>query len=448
MPGLDIHPDLAYARALAANGDYAASRNAYLRLLAGDGANVDALVELGALAQADGFQSAARSAFQQALCIAPCHPLALTGLGNALEEAEDLAAAKACFAQALDAAPDLIPAHQGLARCLLALGEAGAEPHLAAGFAGRAILPPRHVAPGARRLLLLVSARGGNVPCGSWVERKAFAVTTVIPEFLAAGVPLPPHDLVLNAMGDAECCAAGLDAARRMLTQTDVRVINSPKNVLRTGRERNATRLAGIPGLRVPRTVRVRRDDLLSGWDRFPFLLRSPGFHTGRHFVMVDSRDDLVPVLDKLPGDALLAIDYHDARGADGYARKYRVMFIGGAMYPLHLAAGPHWKVHYYTSCMAENATLRDEESRFLDDMPRALGPRAVAALRALEVALGLDYAGADFALHPDGSVILFEANATMIIHPPDMQPIWDYRRPAVAAALDAARNLLKKPVS
>ena len=56
---------------------------------------------------------------------------------------------------------------------------------------------------------------------------------------------------------------------------------------------------------------------------------------------------------------------------------------------------------------------------------------------------MGLDYAGVDFALAPDGSVLLFEANATMAIVPPDQDPIWDYRRPAVAAVQDAARRML-----
>jgi len=33
-----------------------------------------------------------------------------------------------------------------------------------------------------------------------------------------------------------------------------------------------------------------------------------------------------------------LVIEYLDARGTDGNAQKYRVMMIGGRIYPLHLA--------------------------------------------------------------------------------------------------------------
>jgi hypothetical protein len=117
---------------------------------------------------------------------------------------------------------------------------------------------------------------------------------------------------------------------------------------------------------------------------RFPLLLRTPGFHTGQNFVFVESQETLGAAgaaLDSLPSDELMAIEYLDARGPDGLARKYRVMFIEGKMFPLHVAISHLWKVHYFTSGMADNATHREEERRFLENMPAALGERAMAAL-------------------------------------------------------------------
>jgi hypothetical protein len=43
----------------------------------------------------------------------------------------------------------------------------------------------------------------------------------------------------------------------------------------------------------------------------------------------------------------------------------------------------------------------------------------------------------------PDGSLLLFEANATMAIIPLPPDPIWDYRRPTVTKVLAAASRLL-----
>jgi glutathione synthase/RimK-type ligase-like ATP-grasp enzyme len=71
------------------------------------------------------------------------------------------------------------------------------------------------------------------------------------------------------------------------------------------------------------------------------------------------------------------------------------------------------------------------------------LGESAVSALEAVAALLGVDYGGIDFALRPDGRVLVFEANATMVIVPPDADPIWDYRREAIARAIDAARAAL-----
>jgi glutathione synthase/RimK-type ligase-like ATP-grasp enzyme len=160
--------------------------------------------------------------------------------------------------------------------------------------------------------------------------------------------------------------------------------------------------------------------------------------------VRVERAEELADASLALPGDSLLLIEYLDARGPDGMARKYRVMVIDGVIYPLHLAISADWKVHYFTAGMAENADWRAEEQRFLEDMPSVLGANAMAALTKVGETLGLDYMGIDFALNKDKSILLFETNATMVIVTPSPEPMWDYRRAAVARALRAAQDLLR----
>lgn len=145
-----------------------------------------------------------------------------------------------------------------------------------------------------------------------------------------------------------------------------------------------------------------------------------------------------------MPGDAVMAMDYLDARGPDGMARKYRVMCVDGKLLPLHLAVSHDWKVHYFTADMAQSAAHREEERRFLEDMPGVLGARAITALGEIFARVGLDYAGIDFALATDGSVMLFEANATMVVIPPSSDPMWDYRRGAVSEVVEAARRMAR----
>jgi tetratricopeptide (TPR) repeat protein len=435
------------ARALAAAGRDEAAKQAYLAILRLDPDQVPALIEFGVLAETGGYRSAARSAYQRAVVIDPDHALARTGLANTLRASGNLTAARDHYRAALRSDPDCAAAHQGLAGVLFALGDPAAEAHWRAGYAGRTAIARRYRGAGpGTNLLLLFSAKGGNIDIQPWIDDRRYAVTALCADYHDAEAPLPAHDLIVNAIGDADLCADALENAERIIARSLAPVINPPALIGPTTRAGNAQRLAAIPGVVTPRTASVPRHAIASLRDwRFPLLLRSPGFHTGQHCLRVDTADALAEAAAALPGEALLAIAYHDCRGPDGLARKYRAMFIDGAVYPLHMAASDDWKVHYFTAAMAENKALRAEEARFLNRMPEILGARATAALSGIAETLGLDYAGTDFALCPDGSILVFEANATMVAPPPGPDPIWDYRRDAVTAVLNAARAMVSR---
>jgi glutathione synthase/RimK-type ligase-like ATP-grasp enzyme len=301
---------------------------------------------------------------------------------------------------------------------------------------------------------MLVSGAGGNIPTAPFLDDRVFRTSVVIADYFDEAAELPPHHVVFNAIGDADLCGPALAAATSLLERTIAPVINHPRRVCRTGRAANAQRLAAIPGVVTPRIGAMPRE-VLGGPEAasaltargftFPLLLRSPGFHTGRHFVRVESADALPSSVEKLPGDELLAIEYLDARGADGVARKFRVMIIDGRIYPLHLAISSHWKVHYFTADMAEHSQHRAQDAAFLDNMPAMLGNETMTALERIGRELGLDYAGIDFGVGAFGEVLLFEANATMVVNPPDSDERWTYRRPAVTRILDAVGAMLRQ---
>jgi len=435
------------ARAFYARGDDAAAREAYLDVLRREPTHFSALNELGTLAYASGHRSAARTAYMQAVTFHPGNPLGRVNFGNLLLEEEDADGARAQYEAALTADPTLAEAHRGVARALSALGdETAAASHWRKGFGGQAaVVSQRYRGPGdGVPVLLVVSAKGGNIPTQRFLGDTVFAVTALYAEFFDTAQELPPHAVAFNAIGDADLCAEALERAEHILGRTTAPVINPPSRILRTTRAGVAETLAGLPGVVAPAVRSLARCELLRAGDlAYPLLLRAPGFHTGRHFLRVERSEDLTDAVAALPGVTLLSIQYLDARGADGLARKYRVMFINGAVYPLHLAISSDWKVHYFTAAMAGDAAHRDEERRFLDDIAGTLGPRAMAALREIAATLQLDYGGIDFGLAADGSVLLFEANATMVINLPDPDPIWDYRRASIARALDAATRLV-----
>jgi hypothetical protein len=434
------------ARALALRGEDEAAKQIYLEALRIDPACFEALNDLGALAYSSGHRSAARTAYRQAVDTHPANPIGRVNLANILAEDGDPWAAQLQFEAALALDPDLPQAHQGLARVLDELGDERAERHRQQGFAGRSIEQRRYRGEGRGvPLLLLATARLGNMPTRLWIDDGAFAISIVHVEYWRPSETLPPHALIVNAVGDADLCGAALTRAQNLLAHSSAPVVNLPARVAATGRAENARRLADIPGVVTPKVETLARGEI-SAIERgaFPFLLRAPGFHTGLHFERVESGEDLAGALGRLPGESVMAIEYLDARGPDGLARKYRVMCVDGRLFPLHLAISADWKVHYFTADMAAHAARRDEERRFLEDMPATLGARAMSALHGVFARIGLDYAGIDFALRPDGSLLLFEANATMVVIPPPPDPIWDYRRRAVADVVEAARRMIR----
>jgi hypothetical protein len=118
-------------------------------------------------------------------------------------------------------------------------------------------------------------------------------------------------------------------------------------------------------------------------------------------------------------------------------------MMIDGQLYPLHAAISSNWKIHYFSAEMADYPEHRAEDAEFLENMPGVLGPRAMTALEEIQKTLGLDYGGIDFGLNQKGEVLLFEANATMGVVPPNGDRRWDYRRPAVERIWRAVGTML-----
>jgi hypothetical protein len=440
------------ARSLARAGEFDEARQEYLAVLSRLPTHAGALNDLGALLHRTGFRSAARTVFEHLIAV---HPRAVDGrvnFGNFLLADGDAEGAQRQYGAALAIAPDLAEAHQGMGKALVELGDRDlATDHLRRGYQGRAVtVAPYRGGGEPKRVLQLVSAYGGNIATGQFLDERRYQVASIVAEFHDPTRPLPAHDLIVNAIGDADLCEEALVAAEALVAISDRPLINQPAHVRQTGRVENAAKLASVPDVIAPRTMRLSRDGLAratleqSGFS-LPILLRAPGHHTGRHFVRVETEGDLDRAVTELPGSELLAIAPLDAVGPDGKARKYRVMIVDGQLYPLHLAISDHWKVHYFTAGMAEHPERIAEEAAFLSDMPGVLGSRAMAALGAIGRALGLDYAGIDFALGPDGQVLLFEANATMVIAMPDADDRWRARRQAAQDALNAVEAMLTK---
>jgi hypothetical protein len=426
----------------------------YLELIRRKPDDFAALNDFGTLVLKAGYREAARSLFGEAIRRRPDNPNGHVNLANLLFLLGDYGTAQNHFAAALRLDPTHIHAHRGMGNLLAELGDQlSARRHRDLGFKGHAVTQlPYRGAGDPIDVLLLVSAAGGNIPTSALIDDRVFRTTVLAAEYAEPHAPLPPHAVVFNGIGDADLCREGLEASLALVGRSRRPVINHPHKVLQSGRMANAARLCGLNDVVVPRVVTLRREALHGSQGAaavadlgftFPLLLRSPGFHTGRHFVRVETAAALSAAAAALPGEELWAIEQLDAHDDAGMYRKYRVMIVDGRLYPLHLAISRDWKVHYFTADMADRPDHRASDAAFLRDIA-SIGGKAVAALERLRDALGLDYGGVDFAVNSAGEILFFEANATMVVLPPLLDPKWAYRRAAVETVLKAASVMLQ----
>jgi hypothetical protein len=425
-----------------------------LSLLAMDPVNRGALHRLGDLLLAEREVAEARATYSKAVAWYPDDPTSLVSLARLLIEERELESALGALRHALEVDPGCRAAHAGLSFVLADLGDpAQARTHQLAAFQGMCVIPGlyRGHAPPVT-VLKLISTSGGNLRTEGLLSDCVFQTHLVATEFYDSTTVLPPHDLIVNAIGDADIAGQALAGAQSLLDRTSAPVINAPSAVTITSRLAIARRLADIPGVSTPKIARLAREllasidapeKLLSEGFRFPLLLRTPGFHGGEHFLKVEAPRELAAAVAELPGDDLYVIEFLDVRGVDGKLRKYRVMMVDGELYPLHAAIADQWKIHYFSADMQERPEHRAEDAAFLADMRGVLGSKAMMALQAIQMTLGLDYGGIDFGLSNKGDVLVFEANATMAIFPPGEDSRWDYRRPAVERVLRAVRRML-----
>ena len=304
----------------------------------------------------------------------------------------------------------------------------------------------------AARVLLLGAVGGGHVPLRYLLDTSRFA--TVALGMLSPDQPDAPLgqvslemlkevDVVFNTLGDADRDGGQIQAAQRLCAAIGKPVVNLPAAIPATARDRAAELFADVDGLVVPTVHRASPADLPTWSIDHPLLVRPAGDHGGENLVLLRSPADRNAYLAETPPERLLLTEFHDFRSPDGLWRKYRIIFVGGRPYPYHLAIGEDWLVHYWRAEMARSAWKKVEEERLLNDWRGVFGARAAAAVEAIGQRLGLDYAGMDCALTADGRLLLFEANACILLHLDEPAASFPYKHRHVPRIRDAFSDLV-----
>jgi len=427
------------------------------RLVEREPANAAAHALLGmAEAGAERFDAAAAS-LRRALVLKPEFPRAHYQLAQVLADCGQVPAAIAAFEAALAQQPDFPEAHRSLGNLLQGAGRAD---EAAAHFAAALRLQPLITRParGGRAdfsVLMLMAPGRGNTPIDYFTRQVRYDSHILLfqPDFPYDVAALRRHaDVVFNLISDVDLGDDLLPRAEALLQRIGKPVINPPARIRPTDRASIARTLGALPGVVMPPTERHARAALLAPGAAaalaLPALLRPAGAHGGEGLELISAREQIAPLIAEQPhADMFYVTRFVDYRSADGRFRKYRLMFVGDAILPYHLAIADDWKVHYYRTEMALHAWMRQEEERFLTEVETVFGPLHFAALRAIRAAVGLDFFGIDCGIDRAGRLVVFEVNASMLIHD-DPEPEFAYKREPVARIRSAVEAMLAAAAS
>lgn len=300
------------------------------------------------------------------------------------------------------------------------------------------------------RLIVLEGVAAGHVPIRYLIDPKVFSASEVT--LLSADQPDAPlgpidvgalreHDLVFNVLSEADRHNGLLESAMQVCNSLGLPVLNPPSSIDKTRRDGAAKLFVGIANLIVPTTRRIAAHELNDVPMDRPLLARPAGDHGGENLSLLRDRQDKSAYPALKPDEQLLLTDFHDFKSKDGFWRKYRFIFVDREVYPYHLAIGESWLLHYWRVGMARSEWKRAEEANFLADWKGVFGNEAAACVEEIARRLDLDYGGLDCALTADGRVLLFEANASFLLHLEESKMLFPYKHlyvPRIRGAFEA----------
>ncbi|HEY0295009.1 MAG TPA: tetratricopeptide repeat protein [Bordetella sp.] len=389
--------------------------------------------------------------YAAALKCKPDYAQALLNVGTIYYDLKEYDEALVWYQAALEVDPGQIEVHMNIASIFEAQGRfEDVKKHREVVYGRKAVYIDRAAEPRLTALVLW-GAGLGNIPIHYLLPQKTITRIGCIIEYAQPREleNLPGYDLVFNAIGDPDVMDGVEEPMARFLRTCDKPLINRPEAVARTARHLIPDLLGKLDNVVVPRTSRVEtarlHDTLRAIQDgHFPILLRPINSHGGDHLVKLESKADIAGLVPWRAPYYYLT-DYADYASADGGFRKYGVIFIDRQPHAYHMAISSNWVVHHNTAGMQHEEWKRREEEAFLADPRQAIGAKAMAAIEAIGRALDLDYGGVDFSILPDGRVLVFEANATMLTHPEEESGLYHYKNPYVRRIFDAFDAMLAR---
>jgi hypothetical protein len=299
---------------------------------------------------------------------------------------------------------------------------------------------------------------GSNMPIEFLLDDSGIELMTVyvMPD-IEWPVTLPDYDIAIVIASDSEECRDALRRIESATTRWPRPLLNPPQRVCNLDRDKLHRVLDGITGLEIPATAAVTREQLsllLSSVDllddiaadlAFPVVVRPRGSHAGSGLAKLGDHDAIKRYLDARPEQEFFIARFVDYSNRDGLFRKYRIVFIDGRPYACHMAIADRWDIWYLNAGMSLSASKRVEEQTFMQTFDVAFARRHAAALAGIAERIALDYFTVDCAETKNGSLLIFEADNTAIVHDMDPPDIFPYKVPQMRKVFDAFAAMLDR---
>jgi hypothetical protein len=322
---------------------------------------------------------------------------------------------------------------------------------------------PRRSGKPAMRVLALAAATdmGSNTPIEFLLEEQDIELSVL---YVIGDAELPPvlpaHDVAIVIASDSEDCRDALRKIDAVASRWPRPLLNPPKRIGNLDRDKLYQLLDGIDGLAIPATLPATRARLseaarsadaparIAGEIAYPLIIRPRGSHAGVGLARIDDAMALQRYLDASEAQDFFVARFVDYSSEDGLFRKYRVVLIDGEPYACHMAIADRWDIWYLNAGMAGDANKRLEEATFMSTFGIGFGRAHRTALAAMAERVGLDYFIVDCAETRDGSLLIFEADNTAVVHNMDTPEIFPYKPPQMQRIFAAFAAMLERRVA
>ncbi|MDP1846799.1 MAG: hypothetical protein Q8K79_03320 [Solirubrobacteraceae bacterium] len=222
-------------------------------------------------------------------------------------------------------------------------------------------------------------------------------------------------EVLVNAICEPLTQRGALQQLARLEQETGLPTLNPARVVATTARPDVARRVGRADGVRAPHCTLYETgagplvEHVRAAGHRYPVLLRPAGSHGSSGLVRAGDETDVAAAA-RAVGTCTVT-DFVDFRSEDGLWRKHRMVYAGGRLFRRHLLVDEQWNVVGESRYFMHERGLFAEELEWLARPVVDTDPIEARVLEQFQ-AMELDFGVIDYAVLPDGELVIFEMNA------------------------------------